>query len=235
MNVLAIDTSGQTASVAIVSGYITVGEFSVNAPARHAEIILPMLDELFRFSGYGLHDMDIIACVSGPGSFTGLRIGAATAMGLQKGTGKEKNLAAVPTLDALAYNVVSGAAGQHTVMPMLDARRGQVYTALYRADGGNFPRRVTDYLALPVEEALRLLQGSQPAVFLGDGAFTYKAKILDSHPAALFAPANANRQRAASAGVCALHMIENGCEPLSLIQPMYIRKPQAVRERENKL
>jgi tRNA threonylcarbamoyladenosine biosynthesis protein TsaB len=227
VKLLAIETSGQTVSAAVVDEYIVLGEFSAAAKSRHVELLLPIIDKLFAFTGFGIEDMDAVACVCGPGSFTGLRIGAAAAMGLVKGAGG-KGLLPVPTLDALAYNVGS-AAGSFYIMPMLDARRGQVYTALYRADNNGLPRRISEYQAVPVEEALAF-EKDRPVLFLGDGADQYKTDILKSCPAAVFASANMNRQRAASAGVCAVQMLQNGFVPTSEINLMYIRKPQAERE-----
>jgi tRNA threonylcarbamoyladenosine biosynthesis protein TsaB len=224
MTILAIDSSGQTASVALLSNYIIIGELSVHAPSKHSEILLPMIDRLLTWSNKALDDIDAVACVNGPGSFTGLRIGAATAIGLARGA--SKGLIAVPTLDALAYNIMGTAVIEDYIMPMLDARRGQVYTALYQSR-----KRVTEYMALPLTEALTYAQ-EKTVIFLGDGACAYQAAIREALPAAIFAPANQNYQRAASAGLCALDMIQNGYVMPPSIEPMYIRKPQAVRERE---
>jgi tRNA threonylcarbamoyladenosine biosynthesis protein TsaB len=225
MTLLAVDTSGQTASVAIVNDYISIGEITCNAPAKHSEILLPMLDELFSFSGYTLDNIDYIACVNGPGSFTGLRIGAATAMGLARGAGI--GLIAVPALDALAYNIMS----EGYIMPMMDARREQVYTALYKKEKNNAPLLAGNYHAVSLPEALSMLDG-QPVVFLGDGAWTYREIIQAQYPMGDFAPINNNRQRAASAGLCAMDMLADGYAPVSVMELMYIRKPQAQRERE---
>jgi tRNA threonylcarbamoyladenosine biosynthesis protein TsaB len=232
MTLLSIDSTGQTASVAITNPYITVAEISANAPSRHAELLLPMVDELFKLSGLSLEQMDAIVCVNGPGSFTGLRIGAATAMGLARGAGK--GLICVPTPDALAYNIISAADDNCYIIPMLDARREQVYTAVYQAFGGIL-RRESDYMALPIHEALAYVKDNKNkrVVFLGDGAFAYEAIIREAYPAAVFAPANASRQRAASAGVCAAQMLKDGYTLQSDVPLMYIRKPQAVREREH--
>ena len=228
MNILAVDTATQTLSVAVVNGHSTLGEFTVNAPSKHSRILLPVLDQLLAHTGLETGDMDYIACVCGPGSFTGLRIGLAAATGLAKGSGKK--LVAVPTLDALAYNMFTILNENACVLPMLDARRGQVYTASYMIKNGEM-NRVSDYAALPVAEVLTALNGKK-AIFLGDGAAAYENTIREHYPPAVFAPVNANRPRAASAGYCALRMLERGYKPQTAIKPLYLRKPQAERERE---
>jgi tRNA threonylcarbamoyladenosine biosynthesis protein TsaB len=231
MKVLVIDSSGQTAGAAIVSDYISIGEISITASLKHAEILLPIIDTLFSYTGCAIKDMDAVACVCGPGSFTGLRIGAATAMGLAKGA--NKGLIPVPTLDSMAYNTGGAVLGCY-VMPMLDARREQVYTALYQIGDTGFPMRITDYMALPVREALAYLPKGQRVLFLGDGADAYEVIIRETIKPRdiLFAQANANRQRVSSAGVCALTMLKNGYALSDTVDIMYIRKPQAERERE---
>ncbi|MDR1665227.1 MAG: tRNA (adenosine(37)-N6)-threonylcarbamoyltransferase complex dimerization subunit type 1 TsaB [Clostridiales bacterium] len=243
MKILSIDTSGQTACAGITAndnnGYITLAEMNISgarAKLTHSEILLPMIDRLFKFTGLTIEDIDYIACVNGPGSFTGLRIGAATAQGLARGAGKK--LVPVPALDSLAYNI-----GTHEgyIMPMMDARRSQTYTAVY-ASGGDAPKRVTEYLAVQVTEALAVLYDAiqkadrEPRIiFLGDGASAYEAEIEKEGKALglrfTFAPPNANRQRAASAGYRAFEMLAGGFEPAEAFSLFYIRKPQAERLR----
>lgn len=232
MKILALDTSGQTVSAAIVEDYITIGEFSVlSRSCQHSEILVPMLDRLFAFTGLAEADMDYVACVSGPGSFTGLRVGAATALALANGLGKQ--LIGVPTLDALAYNAGYGAAPGTLVVPMMDARRSQVYTAFYRCNGTAFPERLIDYEAAPVTEILGQLtatadiQRSTGVIFLGDGADAYKDTLQSAAFLPVFAPGNVNRQRASSVGACAMRQACGG--PLTDFSLLYIRKSQAER------
>ena len=264
MKILAIDTSGQQAGAAIVDDYITIGEIVVNAHTglknwHHSEILLPAVDKLLGLSGLQLCDIDAVAYTSGPGSFTGLRIGAATALGLARGA--SKRVLAVPTLDALAYNVL-GLAEDRVVVPMMDARRGQVYTAVYLSLShgakhdtkyfGSRIIRVTEYNAISVEEILEMLTSMEAKrpLFLGDGADAYADKLLQYMPNALFAAQNANRQRAASVGVCAIRMVNDGrtlpksSDPNSCdsdasgsgtVNLIYVRDPQAVREQRKAL
>ena len=247
MKILSIDTSGQQAGAAIMDEYITIGEILINAQSgpktwHHSEILMPAIERLFTLSGLTLADMDYVAYTAGPGSFTGLRIGASTALGLARSINKPA--IAVPTLDALAYNMlgmisasddITGGESAGLVVPLMDARRGQVYAAIYRAEQSGALIRLTDYFASSIEETLEqissLCMTKHPYVtYLGDGADANKDTIISHHPTACFAPPNANRQRPASVTLCALHQLktitpqENA--PIELI---YVRDPQAVR------
>ena len=155
MKILALDTSGKQAGAAIMDEYITIGEILINAQSgpktwHHSEILMPGVERLFALSGMELTDMDYVAYTSGPGSFTGIRIGAATALGLAQSINRPG--VQVPTLDALAYNMLCINEGA-LVVPLLDARRGQVYGAVYRKEAGGFVR-LTDYFAASIEETL---------------------------------------------------------------------------------
>ena len=127
MKILALDSSGIVASVAVIEDDILLAEYTVNYKKTHSQTLLPMLDEVVKMTELDLQTIDAIAVAAGPGSFTGLRIGSATAKGL--GLALKKPLIAVPTVDALAYNLydVSG-----LICPIMDARRSQVYTGIYR-------------------------------------------------------------------------------------------------------
>ena len=135
MRILALDSSGLVASVAIVAGADgkadaqTIGEYTMNYKKTHSQTLLPMLDELVKMTEVDLKTVDAIAVAAGPGSFTGLRIGSATAKGL--GLALKKPLIHIPTLEGLAYNLY-GIEG--LICPLMDARRGQVYTGIYRFD-----------------------------------------------------------------------------------------------------
>lgn len=133
MKILAIDTSGQTASAALIEDEKLIGEFTQNDKLTHSQTILPMVAEICEKTNTDPKDVDYIACAVGPGSFTGLRIGAATAKGLCLGLNKP--LLAVPTLDALAYHMFMTGA---IVCPIMDARRQQVYACFYEWEGENW-------------------------------------------------------------------------------------------------
>ena len=127
MRILGIESSALVASVALVTDDILTAEYTVDFKKTHSQTLLPMIDEVARMLELDLNTIDAIAVAGGPGSFTGLRIGAATAKGL--GLALEKPLIHVPTVDALAYNLWGAKA---LVCPIMDARRRQVYTGLYR-------------------------------------------------------------------------------------------------------
>ena len=127
MRILGIESSSLVASVALVTDDILTAEYTVDFKKTHSQTLLPMLDELIRMLGIEMDTIDAIAVAGGPGSFTGLRIGAATAKGL--GLALDKPLIHVPTVDAMAYNMW-GASG--LVCPIMDAKRRQVYTGLYQ-------------------------------------------------------------------------------------------------------
>ena len=235
MIILAIDTSSTTASVALIDNFTVMGESSVTLAdlkaknrKTHSQTLMPMIAGLFEIVGITIEEIDKIACTCGPGSFTGLRIGAATAKGLSFASGKP--LIAVPTLDAMAYNVLSIAEPDAWVIPMMDARRAQVYTALYHKG-----ERVTDYLALPIEEVLAMLTASaKPGsrlIFLGDGAEANRDTITSLVQSAIFAPPCHTRPRAACVGAVAITMKPVDKSEFSLL---YIRKPQAEREKEER-
>ena len=228
MKALAIDTSGRTAGVALADGYIVIGEFTVDSLGKnnHSTTIMRMADDLLRQSGFSLNELGCVAYASGPGSFTGLRVGASSAAGLAKGAGLP--LVPVPTLDFMAYNVASF---NGHVMPLIDARRSEVYAAVYGAGG----KRLTDFFALPIGEALGVAKGfGDDFIFLGDGVEPNEQVIRAEFENAVFAPPNLCRQRASSLGLRALRMLDEGFTPRAGAELLYLRKPQAEREREER-
>ena len=126
MKILALDSSGLVASVAVVENDTLLAEYTVNYKKTHSQTLLPMLDEISNMTELDLSTIDAIAVAGGPGSFTGLRIGSATAKGL--GLALEKPLISIPTTAAIAYNIWDT---DKFVCPIMDARRNQVYTGVY--------------------------------------------------------------------------------------------------------
>ncbi|MDR0272543.1 MAG: tRNA (adenosine(37)-N6)-threonylcarbamoyltransferase complex dimerization subunit type 1 TsaB [Clostridiales bacterium] len=244
MKILAIDTSGLQASAAIISAtdsavdsYITVGEIILNARTgekswTHSEILMPGIENLFALTRLAPKDIDYVAYTCGPGSFTGLRIGAASALAFARAI--NKSAIPVPTLDALAYNVLHTGSGG-IIIPMLDARRGQVYTAVYLRDEIGLIERKTDFVALSIEnliEGILCEYETEKHFFLGDGACANYEIISQKVSNSIFLPANNNRTCASSVAVCALEKISKGYEVPKEIEIIYVRAPQAVRERE---
>ena len=148
MKILALDSSGIVASVAVVEDDTLLAEYTVNYKKTHSQTLLPMLDEIVKMTELELESIDAIAVAAGPGSFTGLRIGSATAKGL--GLALKKPLVAVPTVDALAYNLYDA---QGLICPIMDARRKQVYTGIYRFENHQLVT-LKEQWAAPIEELL---------------------------------------------------------------------------------
>lgn len=230
MKILAIDTTGQTASAAIAEGDKLIAEFTLNYKLTHSQTIMPMVAEICEKSETKPRDVDYIACASGPGSFTGLRIGAATAKGLALAL--EKAIVPVPTLDALAYNVFET---DKIICPIMDARRSQVYTAFYQWDNGMLCR-LTEMMAISIDEVIQMAEVyGQKVIFLGDGVPVHQEK-LSLYPNFIFAPAHCSLQRAASVAALAMVLVREGKAVAgNVFEPIYLRKSQAEREREERL
>lgn len=227
MKILAFDSSGLVASVAILEEETVIAEYTVNYKKTHSQTLLPMLDEIVKMTELHLEEVDAIAIAAGPGSFTGLRIGSATAKGL--GLALKKPLVAVPTLEGLAYNLY-GYDG--IICPMMDARRKQVYTGLYTFEENNM-RVIQPQKACPVEEILDQCNHLQKKViFLGDGVPVYRSIIEEKiHVEYNYAPVHMNRQRAGAVGARAFDYIRLGkTESAAEHAPIYLRKSQAERE-----
>lgn len=226
MRILAVDTTGKTASAAIWENNTILAEYTINDKMTHSQTIMPMIEQIC--NRFDFSTIDYIACACGPGSFTGLRIGAATAKGLA--LGRNLPLVAVPTLDALAYNVFDTSA---VICPIMDARRQQVYTAFYEWKKNNLCR-LTEYNAFPIEEVIEQAKSYQKSIiFLGDGVAVHKELLLQND--FYFPPSHSILQRAASVAELAAKLIAEGkAIKGNELELIYLRKPQAEREREQK-
>ncbi len=237
MRILALDSSGLVAAVAVVEEEQTIAEYTVNYKKTHSQTLLPMLDEVVKMIELDMNTIDAIAISGGPGSFTGLRIGSATAKGLGLALGKP--LIHIPTLDGLAYNMY-GTTG--VICPIMDARRKQVYTGLYSfvpTEDRTLEMNVIEpQMAIGVDELIQQLNERGEAVtFLGDGVPVYKEMLQEGLTVPYgFAPAHMNRQRGASVGVLATKYYKDGkVEDAADHQPDYLRVSQAERERAEKM
>lgn len=238
MRILGLDSSGLVASVAVVEAgadeEVTVAEYTVNYKKTHSQTLLPMLDEVAKMIELDLSAIDAIAVAGGPGSFTGLRIGSATAKGL--GLALKKPLISIPTLEGLAYNMCGT---DKIVCPIMDARRGQVYTGIYEFDGPDLVV-LEDQMAVSIEElGEKLLTYDREIIFSGDGVAVFRNILSERIMAGKkisFAPAHMNRQRAASVAALGVRYYKEGrIEPASLHRPDYLRMSQAERERRERL
>ncbi len=227
MKILGLDSSGLVASVAIVEDAELRGEYTINYKKTHSQTLLPMLDEVAKMIELDLETVDAIAVAGGPGSFTGLRIGSATAKGL--GLALQKPLIHVPTVDALAYNLVGH---RDMVCPLMDARRNQTYTGLYAFDG-NEMQVICEQCAVGIEEIIeKVNEQKRPVVFLGDGVPVFTS-FIEEHCKVpyTFAPAHMSKQRAGAVAVLGMNMFADGkSEPAAAHRPDYLRLSQAERE-----
>ena len=232
MKILAIEGSSQVASVAVLTDEVITAEYTVNYKITHSQTLMPMLDEIIKMTETDLRTVDAIAISGGPGSFTGLRIGSATGKGLAQALNIP--IIHVPTLDGMAYNAF-GFDG--IICPIMDARRSQVYTGLYSFNDGVFKVKM-EGCAISIEELIAKLGGfTGNILFIGDGIPVFKEQIENElAERAYFAPANMNRQRAASIAVLGGEYFKQG-KTISAAEhlPEYLRSSQAEREREAKL
>ena len=231
MKVLGIDSSGMVATVAVVEDTQMLAEYTINYKKTHSQTLLPMLDEVAKMIELDLNTIDAIAVAAGPGSFTGLRIGSATAKGL--GLALKKPLVSVPTLEGIAYNFCGS---EKVICPMMDARRSQVYTGIYEFQG-NTLKVLEDQMAVPVEEVLeKLNQTGREVILAGDGVPVYLELIEKNLKVPyLLAPAHLNRQRAGAVAVLGMQYAKEGkLESAMEHQPDYLRLSQAERERAQK-
>lgn len=231
MKILGLDSSGLVASVAIVEDDNLLGEYTVNYKKTHSQTLLPMLDEIAQMIELDLNSIDAIAIAGGPGSFTGLRIGSATAKGL--GLALKKPIVNVPTVDGIAYNLVGH---RDLVCPLMDARRNQTYTGLYRFDGDKM-EVVLEQCAVGIDEIVGKINTiGQAVVFLGDGVPVFRDYLKENCKVPyLFAPAHMNKQRAGAVAVLGMQYFKEGrIETAEEHKPEYLRLSQAERERLEK-
>lgn len=230
MKILAVETSGSVAGVALTEDNILRAEFTLNYKMTHSQTIMPLINEVKQYLNLDLKSIDYIACSAGPGSFTGLRIGAATAKGIAMGI--KKPIVPVSTLAGLAYNVYMTDA---LICPVIDARRDQVYTAFYEWKDGKLNTVTEDRIAMIDDVIKEAQEFNRPVIFVGDGIFVHADKI-NSVNTFVMAPASCNMQRASSVAALAAEFVKEGryIEGSSFV-PVYLRKSQAERELEEKM
>ncbi|MBE5831745.1 MAG: tRNA (adenosine(37)-N6)-threonylcarbamoyltransferase complex dimerization subunit type 1 TsaB [Butyrivibrio sp.] len=242
MKILGIDTSGLVGAVAIADGDLLLSQFSIQYKTTHSEILMPMLDDVCKKIHLDLKSIDAIAVAKGPGSFTGLRIGSATAKGLALAL--DKPIIPIPTVDGIAYNLYGV---EKIICPMMDARRNQVYTGLYTfvagtPEGKSLERKfemqiIHEQFATSVEDiASRINEIGKPVVLLGDGVPVYRDQIdkLLKVPYSI-APMHQNRQNAAALVSLAMQYASEGrMVSADEFAPDYLRLSQAEREAKEK-
>ncbi|HBE08382.1 MAG TPA: tRNA (adenosine(37)-N6)-threonylcarbamoyltransferase complex dimerization subunit type 1 TsaB [Lachnospiraceae bacterium] len=237
MKILALDASGQVASIALAEDDKLLGEYTMNTKKTHSQTLLPMVDALLHLIGEDKNTIDAVAVAGGPGSFTGLRIGSATAKGLSYAWGVP--IISVPTVDALAYNMV-GSDG--LICPVLDARRQQTYTGIYafhaNADHAQEMEVLRPECAVKIEEIVAdLNERGEKVTFLGDGVPVFASYIEENLKVPYtFAPLHRRLQSASSLVALAMEYAKAGrMEKGEDHRPNYLRETQAERERKAKI
>ncbi len=225
MLVMGIETSTMQGGVALLTEQGLLSAYTLNVRATHTERLLPLIDRALRDAAITLSQVEGLAVAVGPGSFTGLRIGLSTAKGLAVASGKP--LVGVPTLEAMAWTLPFCA---HPVCPILDARKGEMYCALFRHEGDRLIRLMED-AALPLDGLLSRIQGR--TVFLGDGLAVYggllKARLKDL---ALFPPfGHRGGSAAAVAELGCRRLLQGQRDEISELAPRYLRPSEAELKR----
>lgn len=229
MRILALDTSTNVASVAILEDDVIIGEYSCNKGKTHSQRLMPMVENLLEKVGLSAKDMDAFAASIGPGSFTGLRIGVTTVKAMAFAAAKP--VISINTLDALACNLSTSKA---IICPIIDARNSQVFTAIYKFTNGKL-ERLTDYLGTHINELVDIIRSMQgEIVLLGDACTLHKdyfaAQLGDRLS---IAPPNTALANASSVAMLARNaFLEGKLESCYDMVPFYLRKSQAERERE---
>ena len=223
MNILAVDTAGKTAAVAVLRDDVLLYEAQCNNGLTHSETLLPMIDTALRCAGLDMDRLDLLAVTNGPGSFTGLRIGLSVVKGLAQP--RQLPCVGVSTLAALAY----GCTGEGTVIGALDARRGQVYWAGFDLASH---ARLTEDAAEPVEKLEKFIKTcKKPLLFVGDGA-TLCYNRYGQEPGVVPCPPALGILRGAGVALAAKAQWEReGAVSPALLLPDYHRLSQAERER----
>lgn len=231
MKVLSVDTSSMVAAVAVMEDNRLLGEYLLNHKKTHSQKLMPMVNNILQELELTPGDIDLYAASTGPGSFTGLRIGVTTIKAIAYAAGKP--VIGIPTLDALAFNLPLTEA---LICPILDARNNQVYTALYKWEK-DAQIKITEYLGIPVTELVQLIKGkNQKVIFTGDAVELHREFFIkELGEGCDFAPGSLQLQRASSVAYLALARANmDGVESCFDLVPFYLRQSQAEREYDKK-
>ncbi len=226
MLILSLDSSTEAATAAILNEEKLLGEITYNYKKQHSVILMPMIDTLMQNLQLDKSSLDGFVVSKGPGSFTGLRIGAATIKGLSHGLNKP--FVGVSTLDALAWNM---AYTPGIVCPILDALRGNVYTSLYNFEDGKL-NRLENYEVISIDDLIiKLEKKNCPLCFIGDAVPIFKNKLKERLKDISFAPVHLNTVKASALGELGLNLLKEGIkDDIYSFTPMYLVASQAERE-----
>ncbi|WP_096634828.1 tRNA (adenosine(37)-N6)-threonylcarbamoyltransferase complex dimerization subunit type 1 TsaB [Clostridium cochlearium] len=230
MKILSVDSATESATCAVLDDNKLLGEITFNYKKQHSVILMSIIDFLLNNLSLTIKDIDGFVISKGPGSFTGLRIGAATIKGLSQGS--KKPFVAISSLDALANNM---AYTEGIICPILDALRNNVYTALYEYKNDNL-KRITDISIKSIDDLIEALSEFDCNItFIGDALPKLQDTIKDALPNAHFAPTSLNVVKASSLGELGLQLLKSGySDNIYNFSPIYIRKSQAEREYDKK-
>ncbi|UCC66676.1 MAG: tRNA (adenosine(37)-N6)-threonylcarbamoyltransferase complex dimerization subunit type 1 TsaB [Deltaproteobacteria bacterium] len=223
MMIVGIDTSTSCGSLGLIDGDQVVAEYSLHRRETHSARLIPSIQTLLKGAKLDLQDIDGLAVALGPGSFTGLRVGLSTVKGLALAA--KKPVVGIPTLDALAHNLPFA---PYLICPILDARKGEVYTALYKDEGGGRVKKLTPYQSLPPSVMLEEIP-AQETIFLGDGVRLYGELIKERlGDRAFFAPSHLMHLRGTTVAELGMKRIMAGekADTSSLV-PIYVRASDA--------
>lgn len=231
MRILAFESSAKAASVALMQDGVLLAESFQNNGKTHSATLMPMAQQVLMDCGLTAAELDAVAVAKGPGSFTGVRIGVAAAKGLAWGA--EKPVCGVSTLEAMATQL-SMQAG--IICPVMDARRGQVYNALFQSDGKTLTRLTSDR-AISLEDLKKNLEKAEKTIFLvGDGTKLCYNTLSEALPHLTLPPAHLEMQRASGVAMAAERLAQQGgLQAPGELVPSYLRLSQAERERLEKL
>lgn len=230
MLILAFETSAKAASVALLEPPRLLGEVYQNTGLTHSQTLLVMAENLLKQCGKTAQDVTAVAAAHGPGSFTGVRIGAAAAKGFS--WGRDIPCYGVSTLEAMAEGL---GVWDGYVCPVMDARRSQVYNALFRAERGTLTRMAPDRALSLTELGEEIKNLEKPVFLVGDGAVLCYNTLSKDIPALVLPPEHRMHQRAVGVAILAARQAAAGLAPSGgELTPNYLRLSQAERERLEK-
>ena len=234
MLILALDSTAQVGSVALCQDETLIAEYTINTGNTHSETLLPMVESVLKIAGYTVDDVELFVCTAGPGSFTGVRIGASTIKGMAFGKGKP--CVGVSTLEALALN---GVALDGILCPSMNARRQQVYNALFDGNGASLSRLCEDRALAITELGEELMREypDRPVYLMGDGAKLVYDALRDTMGARLILlPERLIHQSGYNTAMAGLRLYREGVTASDAeLSPVYLRPSQAERMRNEKL
>lgn len=222
MKLLAVETATSWQSVALLDDDRVLARHEQDAAGAQASLLLPTIDQLLKDTGLRLADLDGLACSIGPGSFTGIRVGVSTCLGLRAGT--ELPLALVPTLEAMAWNLKGEVL---PICPVVTSRKGEVYWAVFRWTNGYLERVLSEHVGPPMAVAQSL---TEETLLIGDGWVSQESGIraaLSPSITVIGGPPSAGKPSALSVGLIGLEKLRRGEVAGPAVAPLYVQRSEA--------